>query len=66
MTKAFTVTNLLLFFCGTIFSQVGGSVQLKDNLKHELIIAKNDTSRVLIMAALARAYPVFNIDTANL
>ncbi|MEO7140294.1 MAG: ATP-binding protein [Ferruginibacter sp.] len=66
MKKAFTITILLLFFCGTIFSQVGGTDQLRDSLNHELIIAKDDTSRVLIMADLSMAYVAFNADTFNL
>ena len=66
MIKAFTITILSIFFCCTIFSQVSGSDQLKDSLKHELIIAKNDTSRVLIMAELATLYSNYNADTANL
>ena len=57
---------LPLFFCGPIFSQVGGTEQQKDSLKHELTIAKNDTSRVLIMSALASAYTGFYPDTVNL
>ena len=65
MIKFFTITILLLFFCGTIFSQVGGTDQLRDSLKHELIIAKDDTSRVLITAELANAYTGFNSYTAN-
>jgi len=66
MIKNFTITILSLFFCGTIFSQVGGTDQLRDSLKHELIIAKDDTSRVLIMADLANAYFGFYSDTVNL
>jgi len=66
MIKIFTITILLLFFCGTTFSQVGGTYQIRDSLKHELIIAQDDTSRVLIMAEVANAYYGFNIDTANL
>src|SRR5665647_575509 len=66
MIKNFTITILLLFFCGTTFSQVGGTDQLRDSLKHELVIAKDDTSRVLVMAELANANFGFNIDTANL
>ena len=57
---------LALFFCCSTFSQVGGTDQLKDSLKHELVIAKNDTSRVLIMAKLANAYFGFNSDTASM
>src|SRR5664279_1539785 len=66
MPKAITITILLLFFCGAIFSQVGGTDQFRDSLKHELIIAQDDTSRVLIMAELAKAYTGFNADTTNL
>lgn len=66
MIKYFNLTILFLYFCGTTFSQVGGSDQLRDSLKHELGIAKNDTSRVLIMAELGNAYFGFNNDTANL
>src|SRR6185437_1703870 len=66
MIKAITITILLLFFCSAIFSQAGGTGQFRDSLKHELVIAKDDTSRVLIMAALANANFGFNIDTANL
>src|ERR1019366_6662364 len=66
MIKAFTITILLLFICSTTFSQVGGSDQLRDSLKHELMIAKDDTSRVLIMAELPKAYTGFNSDTTNL
>ena len=60
MTKAFTTTILHLYFCGTIFSQVGGTDQLRDSLKHELVIVRDDTSRVLIMAELAAAYSGFS------
>lgn len=65
MIKTFTITILLLFFCGAIFSQVGGTDQLRDSLKHELFMAKDDTSRVLIMADLANAYFGFYSDSAN-
>ena len=66
MPKAITITILLLFFCGAIFSQVGGTDEFRDSLKHELVIAKDDTSRVLIMADVANAYFSFNNDTGNL
>ena len=65
MIKAFSITILFSFFCGTIFSQVGGSDQLRDSLKHELVISGNDTSGVLIMAELANAYNGFNSDTLH-
>jgi two-component system, NtrC family, sensor kinase len=66
MLKALKITILHLFFCSTIFSQVGGTNQYRDSLKHELLIAKNDTSRVLIMAALSSAYNGFYPDSVNL
>ena len=66
MIKAFTITILLLFISGSVFSQVGGSDQLRDSLKQELAIAKDDTSRVLMMSALASAYTGFYPDTVNL
>ena len=66
MIKTFTITILLLFFCSTVFSQVGGTDQLRDSLRRELVIAKNDTSRVLIMSALVSAYTGFYPDTVNL
>jgi len=65
MIKHITITILSLFICGTIFSQVGGTDQYRDSLKYELVIAKNDTSRVLIMADLASAYNGFYPDTVN-
>jgi two-component system, NtrC family, sensor kinase len=65
MIKHFTITILSLFFCCTIFSQVGGTDRNRDSLKHELVIAKNDTSRVLVMADLASAYNGFYPDTVN-
>jgi signal transduction histidine kinase len=57
---------MLLAFIGSIsFSQIGGTVQQRDSLKHELAIAKDDTSRVLVMAKLADAYSVNHSDTAG-
>jgi signal transduction histidine kinase len=64
MIKAFTITILLAFIGNTAFSQIGGTNQLRDSLKHALVIAKNDTSRVLIMADLANAYWITNLDSS--
>ncbi len=66
MIKTFYIIIFYLFSYCTIFSQVGGTDQFRDSLKHELVIAKNDTSRVLIMAQLASAYNGFYPDTVNL
>jgi two-component system NtrC family sensor kinase len=66
MIKPITITILSLFFCATIFSQVGGTDRNRDSLKHELVIAKNDTSRVLVMADLASAYNGFYPDSVNM
>ena len=65
MAKNFIITILSLFIYGTIFSQVGGTHQYRDSLKHEMVIAKNDTSRVLIMAEFASAYNGFYPDSVE-
>jgi hypothetical protein len=65
MTKTFTITILFLFIYNTIFSQVGGTDQLRDSLKNELVIAGNDTSRVLVMADLTKAYCGYNSDSLH-
>jgi signal transduction histidine kinase len=65
MIKAITITTLSLFYCGALLSQVGGTDQLRDSLKHELVTAKNDTSKVLLMAQLSSAYNGFYPDTVN-
>ncbi|WP_018616344.1 tetratricopeptide repeat-containing sensor histidine kinase [Segetibacter koreensis] len=65
MIKASTII-LLLAFVGTIgFAQVGGTDQLRDSLKHKLAIAKDDTSRVLIMVDIANAYYVNSSDSIS-
>src|SRR6516162_707655 len=64
MIKTFTIVILLAFIGNTAFSQIGGTNQLRDSLKHALVIAKNDTSRVLIMADLANAYWITNLDSS--
>jgi signal transduction histidine kinase len=64
MTKTFTITILLAFIGNIGFSQVGGTDQLRDSLKHELVIAKDDTSCVLIMTDLANAYWTTNLDSS--
>lgn len=65
MIKMFSTTILLLFFWGTIFSQASGTDQRRDRLKDELVIAKDDTSHVLIMAELATAYAGISMDSTT-
>src|SRR3954462_8825367 len=65
MIKASTIIMLLAFVGDISFSQVGGTEQLRDSLKHELAIAKDDTSQVLIMADLANAYFINNSDSVS-
>ncbi len=59
----FAITILSLFFSVAAFSQVGGTDQHRDSIRHALAIAENDTSRVLIMAELASAYNGFYPDS---
>ncbi len=62
MIKTFTLTILFVFACS-----IGvGQKQRIDSLKHELSIAKQDTSRVLIMSDLIWAYQFSNPDSALL
>jgi hypothetical protein len=49
------IISILFSVCAG-FSQIGGTNELRDSLKNELANAKNDTSRVLIMAELANSY----------
>jgi signal transduction histidine kinase len=58
------IVSILFSFCAA-FSQIGGTNQLRAEIRNELSKAKNDTSRVLIMADLANAYWTNNPDSAN-
>jgi C4-dicarboxylate-specific signal transduction histidine kinase len=64
MIKAFATTFILVVIQHICFSQFGGSDELRDSLIHELSIAKDDTSRVNIMAeGIANAYLLKNSDS---
>jgi hypothetical protein len=66
MIKAGIFFVLLAFSVQAPFAQVGGTPQYLDSLNHELAKAKDDTSRVLIMAALSDGYFPANFDTIML
>jgi hypothetical protein len=63
MLKAGGILILTLFSFCVGFSQMGGTNRQRDSIKNELAHAKNDTSRVLIMADLANAYWTENPDS---
>ena len=65
MIKTLTIILLLAFIGNAGFSQLGGTNQIRDSLKHELAIAKDDTSSVLAMADIANAYFVNNFDSGS-
>ena len=65
MIRFLVLVTLSLFLNSPVFSQLGGNDRLRDSLKHELTIAKNDTSRTLIMADIANAYNGFNSDSSD-
>jgi signal transduction histidine kinase len=66
MLKACSILILSTLFSASIgFSQIGGTNHLRDSLKNDLSQAKNDTTRVLIMAELANAYWTKNPDSLN-
>ena len=63
MIKAGICFVLLTFSVHAPFAQGGGTPQYLDSLKHELAKAKDDTSRVLTIAALCDGYFPSNFDT---
>jgi signal transduction histidine kinase len=65
MLKTSGILILILFSFCVGFSQIGGTNHFRDSLKNELAHAKDDTSRVLIMADLANAYWTKDADSLN-
>jgi signal transduction histidine kinase len=63
MIKIFSVTILLAFIGNSGFPQLAGTDPQRDSLKHELAMAKDDTSHVLVMADIANAYFTNNFDS---
>jgi len=61
MKKSITIMILLIGIANNGLAQ---RQQITDSLKHELAIAKQDTSRVLIMARLCALYRWSNTDSA--
>ena len=59
--KAFKLTFLLAFAWGIALAQ---SRQALDSIKHQLAIAKQDTSRVLILVDLSESYRNSNTDSS--
>ena len=59
--KNLLLVFLLLFACQFGFGQ---SLKTIDSLKHELAIAKNDTSRVLMIGELCGQYRVSKPDSS--
>src|SRR5258705_1090291 len=60
MVKRFTFTLLLVLACSIGVTQ---TMQRIDSLKHKLVIAKEDTTRVLIMLRLCSEYDLSNLDS---
>ena len=68
MIKTFTFSILLVFACCHGFAQVTEIQRYTDNidsLKHKLVIAKDDTSRVQMMVGLSLNYRSINPDSAQ-
>ena len=59
--KAFKLTFFLAFVWGIGLAQ---SRQALDSIKHQLAIAKQDTSRVLILVDLCNSYRNANVDSS--
>ncbi|HJP62085.1 MAG TPA: ATP-binding protein [Mucilaginibacter sp.] len=54
---------LVVFFLLTRFIVAAQSSARIDSLKHQLTVAKNDTSRILIMGYLCNSYKTYNFDS---
>lgn len=63
MRRYITLIIFLAFINCVTFAQPNAAKVSIDSLKHQLIIAKNDTSRVLILINLCNAYGVFDFDS---
>src|ERR1017187_6341101 len=61
MMKAIILTILFALVCSIGFSQ---NEKITDSLKHELVIAKQDTTRDLIMIELCFTYRLFDPDSS--
>src|SRR5215467_4020510 len=63
MKKTSIIILLIAFIGNSVFAQLGGTDQFRDSLKHELAIAKTDTSRVLLLVHVANAFFVNYADS---
>jgi two-component system NtrC family sensor kinase len=63
MRKSITLTIALIFISCITFAQPNAANLSIDSLKHQLVTAKNDSSRVLILADLCNAYKVYDFDS---
>jgi len=63
MRKSIILTIFLTIISRAIFAQSNAVKLYIDSLKHQLIIAKNDTSRVLVLSNLCRAYEYYKFDS---
>lgn len=64
--KTLTFTLLLTLIGRVGFGQNAQDRLTIDSLKHELAIAKHDTSRVLIMVELCEMHRILNPDSAQM
>ncbi len=62
MRKSIILTIFLAYISCIVFAQPNTANLSIDSLKHQLVTAKNDTSRVLILANLCNAYKVYDFD----
>ncbi len=63
MRPRFILTIFLAFINCVLFAQPNANKVFIDSLKHQLIIAKNDTGRVLILSDLCKAYKIYDFDS---
>jgi two-component system NtrC family sensor kinase len=63
MRKSITLTIFLAYISCIVSAQPNAAKLSVDSLKHQLIIAKNDTCSVLILSNLCRTYGYYNFDS---
>ena len=63
MRKSITLTIFLAYISCIVFAQPNTANLPIDSLKHQLVTAKNDTSRVLILSYLCNAYKDYDYDS---
>jgi two-component system NtrC family sensor kinase len=66
MKKKLVILALYLLSCSSVLAQVGGTNEMRDSLRNELRVARQDSSRVLIMVDISNSYMGIDLDSEGL